>query len=366
MKKNTSKAVVYVGLDVHAETISIAVAEGRARAQTVGTIPNRPESIRKAMKKLGSAATLRACYEAGPCGYPLYWQLTQMGIGCEVVAPTLVPVKAGDRIKTDKRDAAKLAECYRAGMLTAVYVPDGAHEALRDLVRAREAAKKDQLRARHRLSKFLLRLGRRRPEGRAWGQAHQRWLDRQRFEFAAQEATFLDYRNEVEHSTERVARLEEAIDRAVEQAPSHMREMVAALQSLRGIGKVTAVTLVSEVGSFKRFRTARQFMAYAGLVPSEHSSGESRRRGGITKTGNSHIRRVLGESAFCARKRPRRGPELQKRQQNQSQAIRDISWKAQKRLHEKYGRMRARGKLHQVTVTAMSRELLGFAWAVAT
>ena len=127
MKKNTSKAVVYVGLDVHAETISIAVAEGRARAQTVGTIPNRPESIRKAMKKLGSAATLRACYEAGPCGYPLYWQLTQMGIGCEVVAPTLVPVKAGDRIKTDKRDAAKLAECYRAGMLTAVYVPDGAH-----------------------------------------------------------------------------------------------------------------------------------------------------------------------------------------------------------------------------------------------
>jgi transposase len=364
---NHTASWTYVGLDVHADTITVAVAEGssRGRGRGVGTIPNRSDAIRKAMKKLGRAKSLRVCYEAGPTGYALYWQLHKMGLACEVIAPTLVPVRTGDRIKTDKRDALKLAQTYRAGELTPIFVPDAEHQALRDLVRAREAAKKDQLRARHRLGKFLLRLGRRRDtQSNAWGQVHWRWLDSQVFDHAAQEETFVDYKNEVEHATERVARLDKAIDRAVEQAPPRMQELVLALQSLRGVATLTAVTVVSEVGSFERFPSAQKFMAYLGLVPSEHSSGRSRHQGGITKTGNAHLRRVLGESAFCGRLRPRRSPSLKRRQQGQSQAIVDMAWEAQKRLYQKHGRMRIRAKSHQVTVTAMSRELAGFVWVV--
>ena len=280
MSKNTA-SWTYVGLDVHADTITVAVAEGssRGRGRGVGTIPNQPDSIRKAMKKLGRAKSLRVCYEAGPTGYALYWQLNKMGLACEVIAPTLVPVRAGDRVKTDKRDALKLAQAYRAGELTPIFVPDAEHQALRDLVRAREAAKKDQLRARHRLGKFLLRLGRRRDtQSNAWGQAHWRWLDSQVFDHTAQEEAFVDYKNEVQHATERVARLDKAIDRAVEQAPPRMQELVLALQSLRGVAMLTAVTVVSEVGSFERFPSAQKFMAYLGLVPSEHSSGGRRHK----------------------------------------------------------------------------------------
>ena len=362
MSKST-REITYVGLDVHAETISIAVAAGnsRARGRSVGTIPNLPDALRKALKKLGAVSSLRVCYEAGPTGYAVYWQLEKLGVACEVIAPTLVPVKVGDRIKTDKRDAVKLAQCYRAGELTPIFVPDAEHEALRDLVRAREAAKKDELRARHRVSKFLLRLGRRRDTTtRAWGQVHWRWLDKQTFEHTAQEEAFLDYKNEAQHATERVARLDVAIDRAIEAAPERMRELVAALQCLRGVAKVAAVTVVSEIGSFKRFPSAAHFMAYLGLVPSEHSSGGSRRQGRITKTGNAHVRRILGQSAFCAQRRPRRGPELKKRQQGQSQAIVDIAWEAQKRLYRKHQSMSLRRKPPQLTVTAISRELAGF------
>lgn len=368
MSKNTQE-ITYVGLDVHAETISIAVAsrDSRGRARSVGTIPNGPDSLRKAMKKLGTAKSLRVCYEAGPTGYAVYWQLQKQGIACEVIAPTLVPVKAGDRIKTDKRDAMKLAQCYRAGELTPIFVPDAEHEALRDLVRAREAAKKDELRARHRVSKFLLRLGRRRDTTtRAWGQAHWRWLDKQRFEHAAQQEAFLDYKNEAQHATERVARLDAAIDRAIEAAPERMRALVEALQCLRGVAKVAAVTVVSEIGSFERFSSAAHFMAYLGLVPSEHSSGGSRRQGRITKTGNAHVRRILGQAAFSGHRPPRRGPELKKRQEGQSQAIVDIAWEAQKRLYRKHQSMSLRRKPPQVTVTAISRELAGFIWAIGT
>jgi transposase len=361
------KNTVYVGLDVHAETITIAVAEGdqRTRARSVGTIPNRLDSTRKALKKLGPKTQLRVCYEAGPCGYALYWQLEKLGIACEVVAPTLVPVRAGDRIKTDKRDAVKLAQCYRAGELTVVWVPDRAHEALRDLVRAREAAKKDETRARHRLSKFLLRLGRRPPSGvRVWTVKHRRWLEQQEFEHVAQKAAFLDYLGEIEHAEERLKRLETALDDAIEAAPKRMSELIASLQSLRGVAKITAATIVSEVGTFERFRTARELMAYVGVVPSEHSSGGKTRRGGITKTGNSKIRRVLGEAAWCARLQPRRSQALKKRQEGQSAEILEISWKAQHRVHRRFGRLRARGKPHQVVVTAAARELAGFVWAV--
>ncbi len=217
-------------------------------------VPNRPESIRKLVKKLGPVGALRVCYEAGPTGYVIYWQLTALGVRCEVVAPTLVPTKAGDRVKTDRRDAEKLARSYRAGDLTAVWVPDAAHEALRDLVRAREAAKKDQLRARHRLGKFLLRHGRRPSTAMtAWTQRHLTWIRQVRFEQPAQEATRLDYLHEVEHVVGRIARLERAIDEAVKTAPPRMRAVIEALQALRGIALVSAVTIVAEVGDLSRF-----------------------------------------------------------------------------------------------------------------
>ena len=218
------------------------------------TIPNRLESIRKLVGKLGPVKEIRACYEAGPTGYVLYWQLTQLGVACEVIAPGLVPVKAGDRVKTDRRDAEKLARCYRAGELTAVWVPDAAHEALRDLVRAREAAKKDQLKARHRLGKFLLRHGRR-PEGiKAWTNQYLEWIGTHvHFDQPALEATLQDYLDEVKHVAERIVKLEKAIDEAVRQAAPEIRAVVEALQALRGVAQTTAATIVSELGSLSRF-----------------------------------------------------------------------------------------------------------------
>src|SRR5437762_5631211 len=242
-KEPVMRNVRYLGLDVHAETIAVAIAEPNGEVRSVGVIANRPEAVRRLVKKLGAPEQLRACYEAGPTGYVLYWQLTALGVACEVVAPSLVPVKPGDRVKTDRRDAGKLARSYRAGDLTAVWVPDPAHEALRDLVRAREAAKQDQLRARHRLSKFLLRHGRRRPEGtKAWTTRYQRWLRTVRFEAAAQQATLEDYVHEVDHAAERVTRLERAIDAAVASAPAPLRAVIGALQALRGVRTVVAAT----------------------------------------------------------------------------------------------------------------------------
>jgi transposase len=262
--------VRFVGLDVHAETIAVAVAERSGEVRSLGTVPNRPESISRLVKKLGKPEQLQVCYEAGPTGYVLYWQLTQLGVKCEVVAPTLIPVKAGDRVKTDRRDAEKLARCYRAGDLTAVWVPDAAHEALRDLVRARLAAKRDQLRARHRLSKFLLRHGRRATEGiKAWTAKHLLWLKTQRFEQAAQQMTMEDYRHEVEHAAERIMRLERSIDAAIETLPVKMRAVVEALQSLRGVAQISAVSIMAELGEVSRFARPRQLMGYSGAVPWE-------------------------------------------------------------------------------------------------
>src|SRR5438874_330463 len=211
-KEPVMSNVRFIGLDVHAETIAVAVAEPSGEVRSLGVVPNRPEAVRKLVRKLGPPHSLRVCYEAGPCGYVLYWQLTELGVHCEVVAPTLVPVKAGDRVKTDRRDAQKLARSYRSGDLTEVWVPDAAHEALRDLVRAREAAKKDQLRARHRLQKFLLRRGLQPPERiKAWTSHHLAWVKTLRLDQLALDATLLDYVTEVDHARERIERLERTI-----------------------------------------------------------------------------------------------------------------------------------------------------------
>ena len=361
MKKTTR----FVGLDVHADTIAVAVAEPDGEVRSLGIIPNRAEPVARLLRKLGPTKELRFCYEAGPTGYALYWQLTKLGAACEVVAPTLVPVKAGDRVKTDRRDATKLARAYRSGDLTAVWVPDAAHEALRDLVRAREAAKKDQLRARHRLGKFILRQGLRAPKGvEAWGTKHWAWVKSLRFEHQAHEATVLDYMTEVEHARDRIERLEHAIDAAVEVAPAVMRAVVDALQALRGVAKISAVTIVAELGELSRFARPRQLMGYSGAVPSEHSSGAATRRGAITKTGNAHLRRVLVESAWAYRFRPNLGGRLRARQRGLSEEVKAIAWKAQHRLSARYRRLAGRGKPLQQVVTAVGRELLGFIWAI--
>src|SRR5215831_11364382 len=323
--------VRFVGLDVHAETIAVAVAETGGEVCSLGVIPNRLESVRKLVHKLGPVQHLKPCYEAGPTGYVLYWQLTQLGVACEVVAPTLVPTKAGDRVKTDRRDAEKLARCYRAGELTAVWVPDAAHEALRDLVRAREAAKKDPLRHRHRLGKFLLRHGKRPIDaGPAWTQKYVNWIRiHARFEQAAWNATVAHYLEEIDHIAERIVKLEQAIDEAVPQAAPEIRAVIEALQALRGVAQTTAATVVSELGSLSRFRNPRQLMGYSGLVPREYSSGNRTQRGAITKSGNAHLRRVLVEAAWTYQHRP-----------------------------NVQGRVLRRQK-------ALARELLGFMWAIA-
>ncbi|HEY6358556.1 MAG TPA: IS110 family transposase [Vicinamibacterales bacterium] len=358
--------VRFVGLDVHAETIAVAVAEPTGEVRSLGVIPNQSASIRKLIGKLGRPEQLRVCYEAGPTGYVVYWEVTRLGVCCEVVAPTLVPVKPGDRVKTDRRDALKLARSYRAGDLTAVWVPDAPHEALRDLVRAREAAKKDHLRARHRLGKLLLRHGRRPPSTmKAWTQSHLVWVKTAvHFEYQAQEATLLDYLHEVEHAADRIVRLERAIDEAVQTAPARQRAVIDALQALRGIALISAVTIVAEVGSLSRFAKARQLMGYSGTVPSEDSSGERIRRGGITKTGNAHLRRIVGEAAWAYRHRPAIGSGLKKRHAHVDEAVKAIAWKAQHRLHGRYRTLTARGKTPQHAVTAVGRELLGFIWAI--
>lgn len=358
--------VRFIGLDVHAETIAAAVAEPHGEIRSLGIIPNRPEAVHRLVKRLGRAAELRVCYEAGPTGYVLYWQLTRLGVPCEVVAPTLVPVKPGDRVKTDRRDAIKLARSYRAGDLTPVWVPDAAHEALRDLVRAREAAKKDQLRARHRLGKFLLRQGQRRPGTmKPWTAGHLAWIKSAvHFAHAAQEATLLDYVHEVDHVASRLERLERAIDEAVKTAPVGMRAVIDALQALRGVALVTAVTLVAEVGELSRFTTPRQLMGYSGAVASEDSSGAQTRRGAITKTGNAHLRRVLIEAAWSYRHRPAVGATLRKRHAGLTEDVKAIAWKAQHRLYDRYRCLTARGKCPQQAVTAVGRELLGFIWAI--
>lgn len=361
------RSIRYVGLDVHAESFSVSVADsGSGGPVYVGKFRYSVAKVRKVLRKLGDSKRLRVAYEAGPTGYGLYRSLSAAGIEVHVVAPTLVPVKAGDRVKTDRRDAEKLARCLRSGDLTDVWVPTVENEAMRDLVRAREAAKSDELQARHRLGKFLLRHGLHRPQEmkKNWTVKHLQWIRQQSFAEAAQQAAFEDYIAEVEHCAARVAGLEQKISELIPALPQRYREVIEALQSMRGIAELTAVTLVCEIECFGRFENPRQLMSYSGLVPSESSSGESRRRGCITKTGNAHVRRVLVESAWNARYTPAVSYTL-KRRQSSDPKVRYIAWQAQQRLHTRYVRLKSKGKTHNKVLIAVAREMLGFIWDIA-
>lgn len=360
--KDTTK---YVGLDVSKEKIAVAIAEeGRTEPRYFGMIPNTPEAIRKLVGKLGTTEQLRVCYEAGPTGYGIYRVLLSIGVPCEVIAPSLIPQKPGDRVKTDRRDAIRLAQLYRAGELTAVHVPTKEEEALRDLVRAREDAKEDELRAKHRLTKFLLRHDVHPPKKvNRWTYAYREWIDSLVFEFTTQNMVLKEYRQHLVEIEQRIQRLEEEIQHQAEKG--YHAPIIKALQALRGVAVITATALVAEIGSFRRFQTASQFMAYVGLVPSESSSGEIRRQGKITKTGNRHARHLLIESAWSYRYKPVVKGKLKKRQEGQPATITSISWKAQHRLHNKYYRLLSKGKAAPKAITAVARELAGFIWAVA-
>jgi transposase len=350
---------VTVGLDVHAHSIRLAAVRADELLEE-RTLPYHEAAVERALRRWPA---VRCCYEAGPTGFGLYRHLVARGIECAVVAPGLVPQRPGDRVKTDPRDARKLARLLAGGLLEPIHVPSPDLEAARDLVRAREDARLDRMRDRHRLSKFCLRHGRRLP-GLSWSVVRRKWLGEQRFEFAAQQHTFDTYVHALDLVDRRIEALERAMRETAEQAA--WSELVARLRCLRGIDTLTALALVTEIGDFNRFRSAEELMAFVGLVPSEHSSGERRRQGSITKVGNSHVRRLLVESAWHARRRPKVGYELARRQRGQDALVLERAWRCQQRLHSRWQRMAARGKPQQKIVVACARELAGFVWAIAT
>lgn len=355
--------VRFVGMDVHKDTIVIAVADSDGGVpQVVKEIPNDALRVIRELRRLENHGKLRCCYEAGPTGFTLARRLQKEGIECMVVAPSLIPTQAGVRIKTDRRDAEKLARFLRSGDLTPVHVPDASTEAMRDLERARQDARKAERVCRQQLLKFLLRQDRH-FAGKTWTKAHFEWLRPQKFEHEAQNRVFVDYLHEVEMAAERVARLSKNIEELVESWA--LKPLVKALQSMRGIRLLTSVTIVAEIGNFARFSRPSQLMAFLGLIPSEHSSGQSIRKGGITRTGNKHVRTALVEAAWSYRFRPAKSRELKKRSEGVSKEVCDIAWKAQARLHSRYIRLTIRGKNKQRTVTAIAREMAGFIWDIA-
>ena len=359
------KVSTHVGLDVHSERIVIATLVGQVREPTILDIPNDPKVIRRTFKRLAAEAyELRCCYEAGPCGFELFRQLTGMGIACEVIAPSLIPVRAGDRVKTDRRDASKLARLYRAGELTTITVPTSDQEAVRDLVRAREDVRKDLTAARHRLGKFLIRHGRIFSEGHNWTDRYWVWLRKQQFDRECERLTFEHYSREVQHLQQRRADLDGEIERVARTEP--YTAAVGKLACLRGISTLSAMALLAEIHDFRRFESPRQLMAFVGLVPSEYSSGGKETRGKITKTGNGHARRILVEAAWAYRHRPSFGARAKQVLSGQSAAVVEYASKAQHRLHRRYGRLVGKGKKSQLAATAVARELCGFVWGLMT
>ena len=360
------KSNIFVGLDVHQRTIDVTIAEdGRGgEIRHYGVIDNTLEAIDGLIKKLDQPGRrFRFVYEAGPTGFVLYRHLRGREEDCAVVSPSMVPKRAGDRVKTDRRDSGSLARLHRAGELTAIYVPGPEDEAVRDLVRGREDAVHNQRRAKQRLKSFLLRHGRR-YRGRAnWSRAHRRWLSDQSFSHPAQQITFQEYIDSIEEAERRVERLTTQLREVV--SSWRLAPVVEALQALRGVSFVTGATLVAEVGVFSRFASPTTLMAYFGLVPSEHSSGEKSRRGSITKAGNAHVRRALAEAAWAYRGRPGIGRQMLMRQEALPKDVRDIAWKAQLRLCGRYRRLAARRKSAPKIATAIARELVGFVWDIA-
>jgi transposase len=352
-------------MDAHKNSIKVSVLSPEQSDPIEWTEDTTTEAVRRLARRLQrlSPGGVRACYEAGPTGYALQRQLRSHGVECIVIAPSLTPVKPGARIKTDKRDARKLAELFRAGLLTEVHPPSEGDEALRDLCRCRDDVRVDLLRARHRLTKFLLRRHCvYRQTKRHWGTRHRAWLDALRFDDATSQATFDSYYLAEQQLEERQRQLDLRLAEFGGQEP--YREPVAWLRCFKGIDTVTAVCLVAELHSFERFHSPRQLAAYVGLVPSESSSGEREQRGGITKAGNRHVRRLLIEAAWHHRHRPAISAPLRARRKGQPARVLVIADRAQERLCARYRRMNERGKIHHKTVTAMARELTGYLWAV--
>jgi transposase len=356
----------YVAFDTSKLRNAVAIAEaGRSgEVRFLGEIDNTPAATAKLVKKLsGRYGRLTFCYEAGPTGYGLYRQITELGHACMVAAPSLIPKRPGDRVKTNRRDALDLATQLRADQLTAVWVPDPRHEAMRELTRARWGAVRDLRSKRQQVSAFLLRLGRHYDASKTtWTKTHMNWLAGQKLEHAEQRIAFEELLLAVRQAQERIARLEAAIRMAV--PDWSLARVVEALIAMRGFDLVSAATFLAEIGDLARFRSPRELMGYLGLVPSEHSTGDTVRRGGITKAGNRRARKVLVESVWAYHHPPRVGRAKQAKVTAAPRTVREIAWKAQNRLYARYRALIRRGKLKTVAVTAMARELAGFIWAI--
>jgi transposase len=343
--------------------VAIAEAGRSGEVRFLGEIDNTPTATVKLVSKLAAKyGRLSFCYEAGPTGYGLYRQITGLGHACIVVAPSLIPKKAGDRVKTNRRDALGMVTQFRAGELTAVWVPDPRHEAMRDLTRTRGAAVEDLRRKRQHISSFLLRLGLHYAGKKTWTKTHMKWLASQKLDHAEQRIAFEEMLLAVRQAEERIARLEEAIRIAV--PDWSLAEVVDALMAMRGIDMISATAFLAEIGDLSRFRTPRELMAYLGLVPSEHSTGDTVKRGPITKAGNRRARRILVECSWAYRHPPRVGRKKEDKVAAAPRAAREIAWKAQHRLYARYRALTRRGKLKTVVVTAIARELSGFIWAI--
>lgn len=355
---------VFVGLDVHKDTIAVGAAQADRRdpAQHVASIAHDLPKLLKLLAKLGRPDEVHVVYEAGPTGFGLQRALSAKGYTCEVIAPSRTPKRPGDRVKTDRRDCLLLAEFSRNGQLSAVWVPDPGDEAIRDLARAREDAVNARTQMRQQLKAFLLRNDLRYPGKTSWNRDFQRWLDRLVFEADARQTAFLEYRQAVRSADERVARLEKALIASI--AGWRFEPVVLALMALRGIAHVAAIGLVAEIGDLRRFDHPRKLMGYLGLVPSEHSSGQKVARGSITKVGNAHARRLAVEAAWSYRFRAQIGEAARRRQQNLDESLRDMAWKAQLRLCKRFASLKARGVHANKVCVATARELTGFIWAI--